>query len=212
MAKYILCYGDSNTWGCAPEVFTRYEFDVRWPGVMKNILGEGYHVYEDALNGRTTVFDDPIEEGRCGKEGFATALESNAPLDLVIIMLGCNDAKLRFNKEPWDIAWGVDLLIQYVKRANCGRGGKPPKILVATPVHMGTEWGKTILGTVFDMSSTEKIKSLAGPYRFIAERNGCEFIDAGNMAKASTDCVHLEPEGHRILGEVFAKKAKEILD
>jgi lysophospholipase L1-like esterase len=209
--KYILCYGDSNTWGCAPDGSGRYEFHVRWPGVMQAVLGDGYHVYENALNGRTTVFEDPIEEGRCGKEGFTTALESASPLDLVIIMLGCNDTKLRFNKEPWDIAWGVDLLIQYVKRANCGRNGKPPEILISTPASMGTEWQKTILGTVFDNSSTEKIKKLAQPYAFVAEKNGCRFIDAGSQVKASTDCVHLEPGEHERLGEIFAAKVKEII-
>ena len=209
--KYILCYGDSNTWGFSPDGTGRYEFNVRWPGVMQALLGAGYHVYEDALNGRTTVFDDPIEEGRCGKDGFITSLESASPLDLVIIMLGCNDTKIRFNKEPWDIAWGIDLLIQYVKRTSCGRDGKPPVILISTPANMGTLWEKTILGTVFDNTSTEKIKKLAKPYAFVAAKNGCEFIDAGNMVEASTDCVHLDPEGHRTLGEALTAKVKKLI-
>lgn len=209
--KYILCYGDSNTWGCAPEVFTRYEYSERWPGVMQNILGSGYHVYEDALNGRTTVFEDPIEEGRCGKEGFPVALMSNAPLDLVIIMLGCNDVKLRFKKEPWDIAWGVDLLIQYIKKANCGRDGAMPKVLIVAPPHFGTNWSETRLGTVFDLSCGEKLKQLAGPYSHVAKINGCDFIDVGTAVKPGSDCVHLTKEGHNTLGEIFAKKVIEIL-
>jgi len=191
--KYILCYGDSNTWGCVPEVFQRYDFNVCWPGVMQNILGVEYHVYENVLNGRTTVFDDYIEEGRCGKEGFPIVLESNAPLDLVIIMLGTNDVKLRFKLEPWDIGWGMDLLIKYVKKANCGRNGNTPKILVAAPIVLGDCWDKTILGTVFDKSCN------------------CEFLDAGLYAKPSIDCVHMEPEEHKKLGEAFAQKVREIL-
>jgi hypothetical protein len=58
----------------------RYSWGNRWPGVMQGILGEDFHVYENALNGRTTVFEDPIEEGRCGKTGFSSILEANAPL------------------------------------------------------------------------------------------------------------------------------------
>ena len=112
--KYVLCYGDSNTWGCTPETMARYEFSQRWPGVMQKELGSDFHVYENALNGRTTVFDDPIEEGRCGKSTLETALLMNAPLDLVILMLGTNDTKPRFNVSAWDIGWGMDLLIQYV--------------------------------------------------------------------------------------------------
>lgn len=209
--KYILCYGDSNTWGCAPEVFSRYEFYERWPGVMQKLLGENYHVYEDALNGRTTVFEDPIEEGRCGKDGFAAALESNAPLDLIIIMLGCNDVKLRFNKEPWDIAWGVDLLIQYIRRANCGRDGNMPKVLIVAPPHFGNNWSQTRLGTVFDESCGEKLKKLAGPYKYVAEKNDCEFLDVGTLVEPGADCVHLTKEAHKTLGSVFAQKVFKIL-
>lgn len=210
--KYILCYGDSNTWGCTPEIFTRYEFSVRWPGVMQNILGDDYHIYEDALNGRTTVFEDPIEEGRCGKEGFPVALESNAPIDLIILMLGCNDVKLRFNKAPWDIAWGLDLLIQYIKKANCGRDSKMPKVLIAAPPHFGTEWNNTRLGTVFNESCGEKIKQLAKPYQFVSQKNGCEFIDVGSLVTPGKDCVHLTQEGHQTLGKTFAKRVMEILE
>lgn len=209
--KYILCYGDSNTWGCTPEVFERYDFNVRWPGVMQNLLGNKYHIYENALNGRTTVFEDYIEEGRCGKIGLPVVLEANAPLDLVIIMLGTNDVKLRFKMDAWDIGWGIDLLIQYVKKAGCGRDGGIPKILIASPVILGTCWAQTILGTVFDNSCTEKSKELANIYSTICQRNECDFLDASLYASVSKDCVHLEPEEHKKLGEAFTEKVIEIL-
>ena len=37
--KYILCYGDSNTWGCEPITDRRYDFPDRWPGVLQAELG-----------------------------------------------------------------------------------------------------------------------------------------------------------------------------
>ena len=117
--KYVLCYGDSNTWGCKPEDHERYEFYERWPGIVQKDLGDEFRIYENGLNGRTTVFEDPIEEGRCGKEGFLYLLESCSPLDAVVIMLGTNDCKLRFGMPAWDIGWGMDLLLQYVGKANC---------------------------------------------------------------------------------------------
>ena len=209
--KYILCYGDSNTWGCTPEVFGRLEFNERWPGVMQNILGEGYHIYENALNGRTTVFEDYIEEGRCGKEGLPIALEITAPLDLVIIMLGTNDLKLRFKMEPWDIGWGIDLLIQYIKKSGCGRNESSPQILVLSPIILGDNWDNTILGTVFDQTCTEKSKKLSDIYKYICERNQCEFLDAGMHVVPSCDCVHLEFKEHQKLGEIVAARVKGIL-
>lgn len=40
----------------------RYGTEVRWGSVMRTILGEGYTVIEEGLGGRTTVWNDPIEE------------------------------------------------------------------------------------------------------------------------------------------------------
>lgn len=209
--KYILCYGDSNTWGCAPVTMERYDADVRWPGVMREELGGGYHVYENALNGRTTVFDDPIEEGRCGKIGFPAVLETCRPLDLTIIMLGTNDCKMRFGQEPWDIAWGMDLLVQYVKRAQCGRGGCQPKILVISPAHMGGDWDATTLGTVFGPESARKARELAPRYEEVAKLQGVDFFDAAPHVTPGGDCVHFEPESHRRLGLAIAKKVREFI-
>lgn len=65
--KTIVCYGDSNTWGYDPASSTRFAPDVRWTGVMAAELGAGYRVVEEGLSGRTTVWEDPIEEHRNGK-------------------------------------------------------------------------------------------------------------------------------------------------
>lgn len=49
----IMCYGDSNTWGCIPIdriSSTRYPSDVRWTGVLQKQLGEKYQVIEEGLN------------------------------------------------------------------------------------------------------------------------------------------------------------------
>jgi lysophospholipase L1-like esterase len=51
----ILCYGDSNTWGYDPATQDRLDRDVRWPGVLRSALGEGYEIIEEGLGGRTTI-------------------------------------------------------------------------------------------------------------------------------------------------------------
>lgn len=209
--KYILCYGDSNTWGCSPLAVERYDFPVRWPGILQGLLGPDCRVYENALNGRTTVFDDPIEEGRCGKIGFPVVLEGCSPLDLVIIMLGTNDCKRRFNLEPWDIGWGMDLLVQYVKRSNCGWKGACPRILVVSPPAMSSKWERTILGTVFGKESEVRRWQLPQIYAEIAKTQGVDFLDAAQYAKGAEDCVHLSPAAHKRLGEAIADKAAEML-
>jgi len=71
--KRILIYGDSNSWGYdvtryLPEInaYQRMSEDARWPGLVRTMLGPGYHVIEDALNGRTTLQEDPYLPYRNG--------------------------------------------------------------------------------------------------------------------------------------------------
>lgn len=69
-------------------------------GVLRRELGDGYWTVEEGLNGRTTVWDDPLEPFRSGKELFAPCLMTHEPIDLVIVMLGTNDLKRRCRAVP----------------------------------------------------------------------------------------------------------------
>ena len=86
-----------------PAPAARMARDVRWPGVMARALGPNFQVIEEGLCGRTTMFDDPEEDGRNGLAYFAPCLRSHAPLDLVIISLGCNDVKAGFAATPGNL-------------------------------------------------------------------------------------------------------------
>jgi lysophospholipase L1-like esterase len=66
MTLTIVCFGDSNTHGADPTGAGRMPREVRWPGVMRAALGDGYEVIEEGLNGRATVWESPIAPGRNG--------------------------------------------------------------------------------------------------------------------------------------------------
>ena len=51
--KQIICYGDSNTFGYIPGSGKRYPKDIRWTGVLSNLLGDEYKVIEEGCNNRT---------------------------------------------------------------------------------------------------------------------------------------------------------------
>ncbi len=59
--RRILCFGDSNTWGYDPATEDRFDDQTRWTGVLQAALGTDFTVIEEGLNGRTTVWNDPIE-------------------------------------------------------------------------------------------------------------------------------------------------------
>lgn len=68
MQKTVVCYGDSNTWGCDPApTHNRFPRNVRWTGVLQDLLGDRYYVIEEGCCGRTTVWDDPVEVDKNGK-------------------------------------------------------------------------------------------------------------------------------------------------
>lgn len=60
--KSILCYGDSNTYGLRSDLVSRYPRNVRWTGILQEKLGSEYYIIEEGLGGRTTVWDDPVED------------------------------------------------------------------------------------------------------------------------------------------------------
>lgn len=209
--RTILCYGDSNTYGRDPETKKRYPRTIRWPGVLQQCLGEGYHVIEEGLNGRTTVWDDPVRGDRHKRNGamyLVPCLESHAPLDLVILMLGTNDLKAKFSVTAVDIAQSVEALVEIIRAGGCGPKEGPPEILLMAPPPLGqlTEYAETFIGGV------EKSRKLGGYYREVADAHGCRFLDAGTVITASPrDGLHFDPEGHRKLGARVAGMVADIL-
>jgi len=143
--KNILCFGDSNTWGFMPhkdkppiKADNRFPRDVRWPGKLEKMLGDDWHIIEEGLNGRTAMFDCPMEDHRNGLKAIDFCLLSAMPVDLVILMLGTNDVKLLFDKPAYVIAQGIHRLIGRIRHGDyCyGPGGKTPEILVVTPARV----------------------------------------------------------------------------
>ncbi|THD44312.1 MAG: hydrolase [Bradyrhizobium sp.] len=206
--KVIVAFGDSNTWGSEPGVGARFAPDVRWTGVMARELGPAFHVVEEGLGGRTTVFDDPIEPDRRGADYLPPCLRSHAPLDLLIISLGCNDLKARFSATPGDIANGVERLIRMARAEPVGPGGAPPAILLVAPPPIAR------LSDYADMfeGGAEKSKRLAARYRETAEHNGVGFVDAGQFIHCSDrDGIHYDADQHAILGRALAEAARMVL-
>jgi lysophospholipase L1-like esterase len=212
--KNILCYGDSNTWGYNAETKDRFSAELRWTGVLQQQMGEGYHIIEEGLNGRTTVWDDPIMGGgKNGKEYLIPCLESHRPLDLVIIMLGSNDLKSIFSLSAYDIASGAGALADIVLKSDAGYQGKAPKVLLISPGLVGETITESWLADMFSNDrSVNTSKKFATYYKQVADEHGCEYMDAAPIVSASPiDAVHFDANSHRKLGEAVADKLKKIL-
>ncbi len=200
----ILCYGDSNTYGSNPEGEPhRHPYHVRWPGLLQGLLGEEYYVIEEGMGGRTTVWEDPLEPGRCGLTYLPVALQTHAPLDLVILSLGTNDCKNIFHAPPRAIARGMECLINMVKRFGCGSYGRLPQILVISPILMGPDIEHSVFAT-FDKESARKAMQLGALYQTLAKTNHCLFLDAAAIAKPGKDQLHMDAASHKALAEAVS--------
>jgi lysophospholipase L1-like esterase len=206
--KTILCYGDSNTWGWNPVTQERFSRDERWAGVLRQTLGDEYLVIEEGLNGRTTVWDDPIEGYKNGKSYLIPCLETHRPIDLVIIMLGTNDLKMRFSVSAFDIANGAGVLVDVVQKSLAGPNGRAPQVLLMAPPPLGklSEFAEMFEGAMV------KSKRFGEHYEGVAKAYGCEFLDTSQfIVTSNVDGVHLELSEHQKLGQAVATKVKNIL-
>jgi lysophospholipase L1-like esterase len=203
----ILCFGDSNTWGYSPETQERFAREVRWPGILRRELGPDVVVIEEGQNGRTTVWDDPVEGHKNGREYLIPCLESHSPLDLVILMLGTNDLKKRFSVPAFDIGWSIRSLLEIIARSGAGRGGDPPGTLLLCPPPLGrlTEWAELFE----DGQATSR--GLARHYAEAAREYRCDFVDAGAVTAVSdVDGIHLDARGHEALGRAVAAEVRKL--
>ena len=198
--REILCFGDSNTYGLIPKTGGRYDRNTRWTGILERRLYEkDYRIVEEGLCGRTTVFEDELREGRRGASLLPTLLESHAPLERIILMLGTNDCKTYYNASPEVIGRGIEKLLEQIKTI-----AGTAKVLLVSPIALGDEVWKAEYDPEFDQHSVEVSKGLKEVYRKIAEKYGCDFLVASDVASPSrVDMEHLNEEGHQKLADAI---------
>lgn len=201
--KTILCFGDSNTYGYIPGTGDRYSEDLRWTGILANNLRDsGYRVIEEGLVGRTSIFPDQLRPGRRGIDYLPVALESHFPLDKVILMLGTNDCKTVYNASAEVIGKGVEKLINQIRDLD-----ETIDILLLSPIHLGERVWEEEFDPEFNQISVETSQKLKGVYQKIAEKYGCSFLAASDVAQPSeVDQEHLTKEGHAALAKAITEK------
>ncbi len=210
----IVCFGDSNTYGYNPENGGRFDETTRWPARLRDMLGDGYEVIEEGQNGRTIANDDPWEGGtKCGMDYVLPMLETKRP-DLLIIMLGSNDLKFKFNLPAPDIAGSLMTMLMKIKGyCEYFLGCPDMKILIISPPALSDPFNESYFAAFFDQDSVvAKSKELAKWYELVAKQFGCEYLNATEQISAgSVDHLHLDPEGHSKMAKLVYDKISEII-
>ena len=186
---------------------SRYNEEERWTCLLQKALGEEYLVIEEGQSGRTCVYEDPAMDSVNLLPVLHALLNSHEPLDLLILMLGTNDAKKKFGTDAKKITKGMQILVEEAKSVPCW-GADGPKILIVAPVPI--EEGVTY--PEFAPDCVETTKALAREYAFLAVAEQVDFLDAGGCELTKADHVHLTAKGHRQLAERMETAVREILE
>ena len=134
------------------------------------MLGDKFEIIEEGLNSRTLISVDKRKdkEGRSGAEYLLPCLDTHDPIDLVIIMLGTNELKTEYYRNPKEIGEIFEEIFvkKIISRKSVCRN-TTPKLLIITPPLITKENPKFIGGK-------EKSEKLNDIYEDIAIRNECE--------------------------------------
>lgn len=211
----VLCYGDSNTWGYTPGSGVRFDESVRWTARMQTALGTQYTVLESGMNGRTTVYDDPVNPYRNGYKGLGYALQSAKPLDLVVLCLGTND--LHFT-DAVGAARGMEELLRTIYHSGTiYQGSTPvfrtvPRVLLVAPIALHEQYDQLRPDTLLRGKEADS-RRFGELYRPLAQKYGAAFLDASTVAEASAvDGIHMDGESHRRLAALIAPEVRRILE
>ena len=204
MTKQILVYADSLSWGIIPMSRKRFAFDARWPGIVEftlNKMGKKVRVIEDCLNGRRTMYEDPIRPGRNGLIGLQQRIEVNSPLALVILVLGTNDFQANHDHTSADAKRGMQALIEAIRTTTLEPGMLMPEILVVAPPPILKPKGD--IAAKFE-GGEKKCIGLAEAYKELCAEMRCHFFDAATVTSSSkVDGVHFDADQHIAFGHAI---------
>jgi lysophospholipase L1-like esterase len=204
-AKRILCFGDSNTWGYIPGTkHNRYPADVRWAGVLQNLLGQEYEIIEEALNSRGIMKGDrrPGKEGRIAMEYILPCLDSHDPLDYVIVMLGSNELKAEFNLPAIDIGENLRHLVETIQNRNSQFRDTKPQIIIVVPPTMNEQTQYSLKENKY-VGAHDKSVEMKKIFAQIAQETNCAIVDVQDELVTGEDGVHLLPESHEVLAKAL---------
>jgi lysophospholipase L1-like esterase len=206
----ILCFGDSNTHGTPADDpdYVRLPADRRWTGVLQGLLGDGFDVVEEGLNGRTTDTDYDDRPGCNGRDYFVPCLQSHHPLDVVVIMLGTNDLKSCFDRTAHEIAEALEGYVDDIAAHVADRRGRAPAIVLVSPIWIDdtAPWYEERTSASFDSRGIQRSRELGEEIRRLASDRGALYVDAAQVARAGGDGLHLALGSHPPFAELIATK------
>ena len=204
----ILFFGDSNTWGYNAKDASRQK--NRFTQLIKERFDE-HEIIEEGLCGRTLCLDDPYDDDRNGAKMISMVLKTHAPIDVVFIMLGTNDAKRQFSTNSISLEKGIRTLLYKALNPEIYRdGSKVPQFFVVCPPKMNV-----------DGLNNERTQANFGQIGFEILNNSKPYLEKGcsglgvdvidtNVVAGNIDGIHMDESGHRQVADALISVIQEL--
>lgn len=188
----------------------RYDETIRWTGILQAKLGQTAKIIEEGLPSRTIGLEDPRpgKNGRNGSTYLLPCIESQLPINALIIWLGTNNTKDLFNQTPEQITAAMEKLLTSVQRFLSERHTNTHIFLIAPPKIDK----KNPIAQQWYAKAAPKLNALARLYKSLAERKRIEFIDLHSVLSKPDprDGLHLTPEQNHQVADIMFEKLREI--
>ena len=202
--KTVLCYGDSNTFGFNPIDGSRYDENIRWSGILKELLKDKYEIIEEGMNNRTAIANNSDGFLFCANRHFPKLLSKIKYVDILIFALGTNDLQFQYDLSLHKIVKGIENLISDI-------GKKAGKIILVPPVILDENILKGNFKIQFDESSISKSRKLKDLYKKISIYYNTYFLDFNEFTKPSAiDGLHYSKDSHKLIAEKLAEYIEKI--
>ncbi len=202
----IMVFGDSLSWGYEPgSKHQRYGADTRWPGRLQALLGNGYEIIEENLNSRGIENGDPRpgKEGRRALDYIEAALDSQDPLDKVIVLLGTNELKHEMNMTAEQVGESMERLLTIIKNRPSQFRGTTPEVLLLSPPIINEQTEYCRAGDKY-VGATEKSKKLTEIYRTLSTKMNIGFIALDSVV-VGVDGIHIDDGQHALVAHLVHK-------
>jgi len=189
--KNILCFGDSNTWGLNPKTGKRFDENTRWTSLLNKNLGAGFNVIEAGQPNRTLVHNPPFDGVLSGVSYLKPYLDAYE-LNFIIIALGTNDLKKRFDLTPSTIANGLNDLINAIKMYYQSNSNPVPQVVVICPakIRLTGQYARIYNG------ADAKLKSLFNEFKKVADNHKYECLSLSSIEVSAEDGIHFNAKEH----------------
>ena len=143
---------------------------------------------ENGLPARTIDLNDKKDLSVNGLATFESALSNNLPLDWIIIFLGTNDTKAKFDRSPDKMIEGMEKYLDLILLHSSNS-----KILLVAPVPVNENIANNSYTPNLWIGTSQKARQFSILLENLTLKRKTEFLDLSKIAQVSkVDGIHFD--------------------